>query len=115
MKEFMYLFRGGDGVRAQQSPEQMQEHMQKWGAWMQGLAESGNFVAGLPLQSEGAVVAQAGALITDGPFAEGKEVVGGYLIVKANDLEHAVELSKGCPIYEHEGTTEVREIMPMPE
>jgi len=113
MKEFMYLFRGGDGVRAQQSPEEMQAHMQKWGAWMQALGESGNFVAGLPLDAGGSVVAEAGAVITDGPFAEGKEVVGGYLIVKASDLAHAVELSKGCPIYEHGGTTEVRELMAM--
>lgn len=113
MKEFMYLFRGSDEVRSEQSPEQMQEHMQKWGVWMQALGESGNFVAGLPLDKGGSVVADAGSVITDGPFAEGKEVVGGYLIVKANDLEHAVELSKGCPIYEHNGTTEVRELMTM--
>mgnify|MGYP001954960674 CR=1 FL=1 len=52
------------------------------------------------------------AYVTKGMW-EGKEVVGGYLIVKANDLAHAVELSKGCPIYEHEGTTEVRELMEM--
>jgi hypothetical protein len=113
MKEFMYLFRGGDAARTEQSPEEMQAHMQKWGAWMQALGESGNFVAGLPLNAGGKVVAAEGAMITDGPFAEGKEVVGGYLIVKANDMDHAVELSKGCPIYEHAGTTEVREIMAM--
>ena len=113
MKEFMYLFRGGDAVRAQQSPEAMQEHMQKWGAWMEGLAKAGQLVAGLPLNKEGKVVAKAGKVITDGPFTEGKEVVGGYLIVKAKDLDDATELSKGCPIYEHNGSTEVREIMPM--
>lgn len=113
MKEFMYLFRGSDEVRGQQSPEEMQEHMQKWGAWMQGLTEKGVLVAGLPLQQAGKVVEQAGAVISDGPFAEGKEVVGGYLIVKADTLDEAVEISKGCPIYEHNGTTEVREIMPM--
>lgn len=113
MKEFMYLFRGGDTARAQQSPEAMQEHMQKWGAWMEGLAKSGKLVGGLPLNKEGKVVAKAGKVITDGPFTEGKEVVGGYLIVKAKDLDDATELSKGCPIYEHHGSTEVREIMPM--
>lgn len=48
-----------------------------------------------------------------GPYIEGKEVVGGYLIVKANDLKEAADLAKECPIYEHDGITEVREIMPM--
>jgi len=113
MKEYMYLFRGGDLRRAQQSPEEMQAHMHRWGVWMKELAESGSFVAGLPLHKDGKVVEKAGEVITDGPFTEGKEIVGGYLIVKAKDLNHAVELSKGCPIYEHEGSTEVREILPM--
>ncbi len=113
MKEYMYLFRGGDGRELNLSPEQMQEHMQAWGVWMQELGKSGNFVAGLPLQSEGKVVENYGEVITDGPFAEGKELVGGYLIVKANDLDHATELSKKCPIFERGGTVEVREIMPM--
>jgi hypothetical protein len=113
MKEFMYLFRGGDVQRAQESPEARQAHMQKWGVWMKELAESGNFIAGLPLHKDGKVVEKAGGLITDGPYTEGKEIVGGYLIVKANDLDHATELSKGCPIYEHGGSTEVREILPM--
>lgn len=113
MKEFMFLFRGGDAARADQSPEEMQEHMQKWGKWMQDLGQSGNLVSGLPLNKAGKVVKDAGALVTDGPFTEGSEVVGGYLIVKASDLDHATELSKGCPVYEHGGSTEVREMMPM--
>ena len=113
MKEYMYLFRGGDVARLQQSPEDMQAHMQKWGAWMQDLGQKGNFVAGLPLSGDGKVVQDAGAVITDGPYAEGKEVVGGYLIVKANDLDEAVEISKGCPIFEHHGNVEVREIQSM--
>lgn len=113
MKEYMYLFRGGDIARAQQSPEAMQEHMQKWKVWMEGLGKAGKLVGGQPLHQEGKVVAKGGSVITDGPYTEGKEVVGGYLIVKANDLKEATELAKGCPIYEHNGLTEVREIMPM--
>lgn len=113
MSDYLYLFRGGDARRAEQSPEQMQEHMQKWGSWMQNLAEQGKFVAGEPLKGEGKVVESAGEVITDGPFAEGKEIVGGYLIVKSDNLEGAVELSKGCPIFEHAGTVEVREISKM--
>lgn len=113
MSNFLFLFRGGDARRLEQSPEEMQDHMQKWGAWMGGLKEEGKLVDGLPLSKEGKVVQQGGELITDGPFAEGAEVVGGYLIVTADDLDGAVEISKQCPIFEHEGNVEVREIMSM--
>jgi len=113
MSNFLYLFRGGDARRAQQSPEEMQAHMEKWGAWMGGLKENGQLVDGLPLNGDGKVVEKAGEVITNGPFAEGTEVVGGYLIVTADDLNGAVEISKGCPIFEHNGTVEVREIMSM--
>ena len=113
MTKYLYLFRGGDARRLDQSPEEMQEHMQKWGVWMQGLAEKGTLVDGLPLAKEGKVVSQKGETITDGPYAEGAEIVGGYLIVNANSLDEAVEISMGCPIHEHEGIVEVREIMSM--
>lgn len=113
MSNFLYLFRGGDARRIQQSPEEKQEHMQKWGMWMGSLKEKGQLVDGLPLASEGRVVERAGEVITDGPFAEGAEVVGGYLIVTADSLDAAVKISKGCPIFEHEGTVEVREILSM--
>ena len=113
MSNFLFLFRGGDARRLEQSPEEMQKHMQQWGAWMGGLKEKGQLVDGLPLSKEGKVVQNAGNVITDGPFAEGAEVVGGYLIVTAEDLGGAVEISKGCPIFEHNGNVEVREIMSM--
>jgi len=113
MTKYLYLFRGGDARRASDSPEQMQAHMELWKNWMGGLANTGQLVDGLPLGQEGKVVEKAGEAITDGPFAEGNEIVGGYLILNAEGLNEAVEISKGCPIFEHEGTVEVREIMSM--
>jgi len=113
MTKFMYLFRGGDAAMQAMSPEQMQEHMQKWGVWMKGLSEKGQLVDGLPLSKEGKRVKQKGAVISDGPYAEGAEIVGGYLIVNAKDLAEAVEISKACPIFENKGEVEVREIMNM--
>ena len=113
MSNFMYLFRGGDAQRAQQSPEEMQAHMGKWGAWMGQLKGEGKLVDGLPLNGDGKVVSNGGEVITNGPFAEGTEVVGGYLIVTADNLDDAVTISKGCPVFEHDGTVEVREIMSM--
>ena len=55
----------------------------------------------------------AGDVITDGPFTEGKEIVGGFVALPANDMDHAVELSKECPIFEYGGSVEVREIAEM--
>lgn len=113
MSEYMYLFRGGDVPEAQRSPENMQAHMQKWLDWIRSLRQQGKFIAGQPLQNGGQVVAGIAKVITDGPFAEGKEIVGGYLIVRAADLPEAVEICKGCPIFEHGGTVEVRTIQPL--
>ena len=112
MNEFLYLFRGGDARDLDQSPAQREAHMQKWGEWMGKLGQEGTLVAGQPLKTEGKVVAADG-LVTDGPFAEGKEIVGGYLIVKAGNLGEAAEISKSCPIFEYQGTVEVREITPL--
>jgi hypothetical protein len=113
MEKFMYLFRGGDIAAAQQSPDVMQAHMQKWMTWMKALGEKGLLVGGEPLQQEGKQVSGTKKVITDGPFVEAKEAVGGYLIVNANDIDHAVEISKGCPILEVDGKIEVRPIQKM--
>jgi hypothetical protein len=112
MAEYLLLFRGGDAARLeeQQSPEKWQDHMQKWMQWMGTLTEQGKFVGAQPLKSAGKAVTGSSKVVTDGPFMEGKEMVGGYLICQADSLEEAVEISKGCPILEHEGSVEVREI-----
>jgi hypothetical protein len=110
MAEFLLLFRGGDAHEAQQSPEAWQAHMQKWMVWMGALNEQGKFVGAQPLNLDGKVITGSSKVITDGPFMEGKEMVGGYLICKAGSYDEAVEISKGCPILEREGTVEVREI-----
>jgi hypothetical protein len=110
MSDFMFLFRGG---QTGGSPEQMQQHMQKWRTWMQELGQKGHFKAGEPLDKSGKVVKGSRKAVTDGPFAEAKDLVGGYLIVSARDLDEAVELSKGCPIFESDGIVEVRPVMKM--
>src|SRR5688500_3650953 len=114
MEEFLYLFRGGDAQAAQESPEALQQHMQKWMKWMEELGRNGQMIGGEPLQTTGAVVTNGGKIVTDGPYAEGKELVGGYLIVKAKDLKEAAEISKGCPIFEYDGTVEVRPLQKFP-
>jgi hypothetical protein len=112
MSEFLYVYRGG-GNRAERSPEQIQQIMQKWMTWMQGLAEKGHLKdRGNPLETAGKLVSGSRKNVTDGPYAE-KDVVGGYSLIEARDLIQATELSKGCPILEQDGTVEVRPIMQM--
>ncbi len=114
MSNFLYLFRGGDEAFNELSQEERQAHMEVWGTWMAGLQEKGQLVDGLPLSEEGKVVRNRGEIVTNGPFAEGAEMVGGYLIVTADSLDQAVEISRGCPIFDYEGSfVEVREILTM--
>jgi hypothetical protein len=110
MTNFLYLFRGGD---APTTPQAMQEEMQKWIGWMKELGQKGHFKSGEPLEKEGKVLRGKNKAITDGPYPEAKDVVGGYLIVTAETLDHAAQLAKGCPIFDNGGTVEVRQIRPM--
>jgi len=110
MADFIYLFKGGE---AEASPALMQAHMQKWVSWMKELGEKGHFKSGEPLEPTGKVVTGRSKLVTDGAFAETKDVVGGFLMVSAKDIDQAVELSKGCPILERNGIVEVRPVMIM--
>ncbi|MES1255039.1 MAG: YciI family protein [Acidobacteriota bacterium] len=112
MKEYVFLYRGGE--RPSGSPEQMQQTMQKWMAWMKDLADQGHIKdPGHPLDRTGKLVTGKQKAVTDGPFAEAKDVVGGYTLVRARDLGHAVELTSGCPIFEIDGAVEVRPVMQM--
>lgn len=111
MKEFLFLFRGGDSAIADQSPEQTQVHMQKWMKWMGSLGEQGRLVGAQPLDTSGKQVQGTKMMVTDGPFMEGKEMVGGYLICKAESYDEAVHIAKDCPVLEFEdGNVEIREI-----
>ncbi len=118
MKEFLLLFRGGlsdrMGDSPEQSPEAMQAHMQLWMAWMQNLKEQGKLLGAQPLLPTGKTITGSKKTLSDGPFMEGKELIGGYLLCLAKDYEEAVDISKGCPILEFDdGTVEVREVREM--
>jgi hypothetical protein len=112
MTHFLYVFRNGLPMSTT-SPSEMQVQMQKWRAWMTDLGQKGHLKGGEPLEDGGKVVRGKAKVITDGPYAEAKDVVGGYLIVAAESLDHAVTLSKGCPIFDVDGTVEVRAIRSM--
>ena len=86
------------------------QHIHAWGDWMDALRAQDQMQGGEPLGNEGAVLSQDGQMLHDGPFAEGKELVGGYLLISAEDLDAAIAISKGCPIFKTGGTVEVRPI-----
>ena len=113
MSEFVFLYRGNDrdDVSARRAaPEEMQKNMQKWMAWLKQLAEKGHVKDnGQPLDLGGRTV-RAKKSITDGPFAE-KDVVMGYSIIRAKDLDEAARLADGCPILERGGAVEVRQVL----
>lgn len=112
---FMYLLRGGI-PEASLSPEEMQAMIQQYRAYVQRLRDSGHFVAGEPLEETGKVLSgERGRHVTDGPFTETKEAIGGYFLVRATDIEEAVKLSRDCPIFAHGGELEVRPILNIPE
>ncbi len=112
MSKYLFLFRGGLDMSAA-APEAIQANMMKWKAWMDELAKKGKMLSGEPLDRPGKVLKGKSKQVTDGPFAEGKELVGGYLMVEAGGMDEAVELSKGCPIFENDGSVEVRPVREM--
>lgn len=118
MKDFMLIFRGekeAEEAFSRQSPAEMQKEMEKWTKWMGSLSEKGKLVGGQPLLPTGKVLRANGGKLTDGPYTEGKDIVGGYMLIKANDLSEATQLSRDCPHLDGKSATvEVREIMLMP-
>lgn len=112
MNQYMYIIRGGEDME-NYSPEEMAAHMEDWQKWMGGLAEQGKMVGGEPLMNEAKSLIDGGKTVVDRPLTEGKELVGGYIIVKADSLDEATEMAKGCPGFDHDCTIEVREIRPM--
>lgn len=110
MDEFMLIFRHQDGKKIA-SPEQMQIWMKQTMDWIGGIAAQNKFKEGNGLLFDDSRIVHANKMATNGPFGEIKETIGGYIIVKGNSVEEAVEFAKGCPILQGEGNTvEVRKI-----
>ncbi len=101
MKEFLLLIRSQGDAMSGFSPEQLQSHVQKVGAYIEGLAKAGHLKSAQPLALEGALISGGnGRGVTDGPFAESKEVIAGYYHILAEDLDAAVKLAKQDPRFE---------------
>lgn len=111
MEKFMFIFHGG--MPGDASPEQMQENMGKWFAWIEKLSKDGKYVAGEPLLPGGKLIKGKNKSVTDGPYTEGKEVVGGFFIVNAADINEAVKLCDDYQDAELGGSVQVRQVMKM--
>lgn len=107
----MMIFRNDYNPSFKPSPEQIQAMIKQYQDWIGGIAAQGKFIGTNRLGFEGKTL-KPNNVIADGPYAEIKEIVGGYMLVKANDLEEAMKLAEGCPILTIGGSVEVRNIMP---
>jgi len=112
MNAFLFLYRPPDGPPL--SPQQMAEVMPVWMAWMKSLEERGHLQhAGNPLERAGKIVRGKPQTVSDGPFAEAKDLINGYTLIQAGDLTQAAELAKGCPILDGGGSVEIRAVAAM--
>ncbi|MGZ3763897.1 MAG: YciI family protein [Mucilaginibacter sp.] len=109
MKEFVLIFRLEALPEYRFSPDELQSRMAIWEAWIDDIIDKNILVSrGNRLGSGGRVI-RNGAVVTNGPYAEIKEILGGYIIIRANSIDEAAEITKGAPIV-GEGTIEVRDI-----
>ncbi len=109
MEKFMLIFQGG--MSPDSSPEEMQANMNKWMAWVDKLAKSGKYAGGEALLPGGKLVKGKVSSVTDGPYTEGKEVVGGYFTVNADTYDEAIGLCADYPDFGSGGSIQVRQCM----
>jgi hypothetical protein len=112
MKEFILVFRNAVNGDVKPTVEQTQAVEKQWNDWFEGIVAQGKYVACNRPAPEGKTI-HAGNIITDGPYAEVKEILMGVFTIKAGSLDEAVEMGKGCPILQFGGTVEVRPAMTM--
>jgi hypothetical protein len=106
----MLIFRGTDWYR-DLSSEELQQVIDRWMAWFDRLTEQGKAIAGNPLESESRIVSGSGGrVVSDGPFAEAKEMIGGYFLLKVDTLEEAVAIAQECPGLPYGTRVEVRPV-----
>ena len=110
MEEYALIMRHEDGAKIA-SPEQMQEWMRQTMEWIGGISAQNKFVSGTGLPFEDARVVRASNVVTNGPFGEIKETIGGFIVVRAESIEEAVEFARSCPVLQGEGiSVEFRKI-----
>lgn len=113
MKQFLLLLHEDIKILNDLSPQEMEELAHAHLKWATQLAEEGHLISGDGLQEKGILISGKECIVKDGPYLESKEIIGGYYLLKADNLETVVEMAKGCPTHFYGGTTEIRPIMEM--
>lgn len=108
MKEFALIFRQPSFDYSSFSDEEMAALQKKWSDWASAMVTEGRLTGtGLRLDPSGKVL-KPGGLVTDGPFVEVREILGGLVVITAESLDHAITLAHGCPVLNRGGSVEVR-------
>jgi hypothetical protein len=113
VSEYILLFRN-TGWHKQLSAEEIQQQMSRFTAWFEKLNREGKFKIGAPLAHEGKTLTSK-TNVVDGPFAESKEAIAGFFIIRAGSLAEAVEIARGCPGLDFGQTVDVRAVSPEPD
>src|ERR1043166_5147928 len=106
---YMLLFRGNDWTKSL-SPEEKQKVTDQWMAWFRRLTDQGKAIAGNPLEPDGKIVSGKNRVVSDGPFAESKEAIGGFFFLGVATFDEAVAIAQECPGLPHGARVEVRPV-----
>ena len=109
MKEYLFLFRGGLDFKTAPK-EEVEAQLMRWQKWNSELEKENRLVAGQRLMPGGRVLTGVKMEVTDGASSEGKEIIGGFILIKANGFDDAAKIAIGCPIFPFGGSVEIREI-----
>jgi hypothetical protein len=108
--DYLLLFRN-NGWHQNLSPEEIQRVMTDWMSWFDRLVAEGRCLGGQSLETDGRVVRGESRQVTDGPYAEAKESVAGYFILRVDGIDEASEIAKMCPGLPYGCVVEVRKLM----
>jgi len=110
MKRFIILVREPDGRTDDHTEEELKAHRANWNKWFEKYGKSGNFSGGSALSLNGKIIIGPDAKVVDDIHKVGTEIVGGYLLIQAENLDIAVEIAREIPVFEFDGYLEVREL-----
>ena len=117
MKDFVLLFRttASENAKYMGTPEAAQKSMEGWLGWVRELEAAGHIKSvGEPLEGGGAVLRGKARVVTDGLFVEAKDIVAGFMVIRARDLDEARKVASGCPMLEGDACVEIRPVAAIP-
>ncbi|HEX5323788.1 MAG TPA: YciI family protein [Capsulimonadaceae bacterium] len=115
MPQYILLAHVGQEAQSQRTPEELQQMTREYIAWVGSLMQQGKYSGGQKLKESVRLMRRGdnGQVVMDGPYTEVKELVGGFFQIEAANMEEAIELAKGCPIFKTDGALELREVDPV--